>query len=142
MKLGKDVFLALAQVAWADGEVRSGEADALLKAARAAGVAGSDLEAVERAVRSKEAAKKVPKIVVTPEQAEFVYALACMLSASDGEIAEEEREAIAALGDRLKIPFDARGRAATASLNVAKTQGASGDALEALTRELARGSES
>lgn len=136
MKLGKDVFLALAHVAWADGEVKSGEAQALVRAAKAAGLAGSDLEAVERAVQNRDTGKKPPKVSATPEQAEFAYALACALSASDGNIAEEEREAIATLGDRLKIPFDARARAAAASVAVAKSLEVGGDAIEALSREL------
>jgi hypothetical protein len=136
MKLGKDVFLALAQVAWADGEMKSGEADALLRAARAAGLAGADLEAVERATKSKDVVKKMPKLSIAPGQAEFAYALACALSASDGEIAESEREAIAALGDKLKIPFDVRARAAAASVAVAKSIEVGASAIEALEREL------
>jgi hypothetical protein len=136
MKLGKDVFLALAQVAWADGEVSAGEAKALVRAAKAAGLAGADLQAVESALASRESSKRAPKVALTAEQSEMVYALACALSAVDGQIAESEREAIASLGDRLKIPFDARGRGAAASVAVAKELEVGGDAIAALTREL------
>lgn len=138
MKLGKDVFVALAGVAWADGEMKPNEARLLVRAASAAGVGGADLEAVERAAKSQDGAKRAPKLAASPEEAEFVYALACALSASDGNVDEAEREAIAALGDKLKIPFDARARAATASVAVAKSLDAGADAITALETELSR----
>lgn len=138
MKLSKDVFVALAQVAWADGEMTPGEAQVLSRAAKAASLAAADLEAVERAIKSKDAAKKAGKVTLTPEQAELTYALACALSAADGKVAEEEREAIASLGDKLKIPFDARARGAAASVGVAKALEVGGDVIAALETELAR----
>jgi tellurite resistance protein len=138
MKLGKDVFLELCRVGWADGEMTSGEAAVLLRAARASGLSASDLEAVERATQSQKAALRAGKVSLASasEEAAFVYALACLLSASDGTIDESEREAIAAVGDRLRIPLEVRARAAAASLTVAKSLGAGDDAIAALSAEL------
>jgi tellurite resistance protein len=138
MKLSKDVFLALTAVAWADGVVSAKEADVLERAAKAAGLIGADLDAVQKAIRSHEVARKTAKATLSAEEGEFVYAVACLLSASDGDVAEEEREAIATLADRLRIPFDVRAKAAAASVAVGKALGVGPDALDALARELSR----
>lgn len=137
MELKSDVFLALAEVVWADGQMKEGEARLLVRAAKAAGIEGAELAAIERATKSAPApAKKPSKLTIAVPEGEFVYALACLLSASDGEIAESEREAIAALGDRMKLPLEVRARAAAASVQVGRTLDAGVSALDALSREL------
>ncbi len=136
MKLSKDVFVALCAVGWADGEMKAPEAAMVLRAARASGVSGAELEAVERATRAPESGKRSGKVSLSSGEGEFVYALACLLSATDGAIDESEREAIATIADRLRIPFEVRARAAAASVAVAKSLDADQDAIAALSREL------
>ena len=50
MTLGKDVFVALAALAWVDGEVAPEEAEALMGAAMMTGLSESDLTEAEAAL--------------------------------------------------------------------------------------------
>jgi len=50
--LNRQVFLALATVAWADGSLAPEERDGILSAARGAGFAGADLTSLEQAIQS------------------------------------------------------------------------------------------
>ncbi len=115
MALGKDVFVALAAVVWADGRVTPEEAAALVRAAQASGLAGADLLAVEHATRTRTSLDALDVAALDPDVREYVYALATMLARADGQVVEEERVVLQALGDRLGLDGEARERAAVAA---------------------------
>ena len=75
MKLSKDVLVALSTVAWADGKVLPEEADALCRAAKACGLTGADLEAVERSTTDRVALSEVKALELGAEERTFVYHL-------------------------------------------------------------------
>lgn len=103
-RLGRDVFLALAAVGWADGKLDPDEADAIV---RTASDEGLDLEAIEEI----EAATKAPIDIgvidrknLTKEDRLFVYAVASWMTRLDGTVSVEESAALDKLGDALKVP--------------------------------------
>lgn len=112
MGLGKDVFVALAAVVWADGRVTPEEAAALVRAARVSGLSGADLLAVEHATRTPTSLDALDVAALEPDVREYVYALATMLARADGVVVEEERAVLHALGDKLDLDAEARERAA------------------------------
>src|SRR5438309_868041 len=136
MKLSKDVFRALATVAWADGEVTTSEARALVRAASAAGLSDVDLDDVERATTHRTSLSDLEELALTRADAEWVYAVACVLGAADGKLVDEERASIERLGDLLRLTNEERESARRASLSFAQTIGASTYTLEVLAHEI------
>ncbi|MGH7297065.1 MAG: hypothetical protein ACRELB_19160, partial [Polyangiaceae bacterium] len=72
-------------------------------------------------------------LALSGEEAEFTYAMACMMSAADAVVDASERACVARLGDLLALPAEARARAAAASLAIAENLGLEGGALAALS---------
>jgi tellurite resistance protein len=136
MALGKDVFRALAAVAWADSEVKPAEKEALLRAARASGLSSADLAEVEHATRQRTTIDDLGALHLTGEDAEYAYALAWMISAADAHVDESEVAVLGKLGDKLGLDQDARDRAAAASFAVSSALGLHGDALSALAKAI------
>ena len=126
MKLGKDVFVALAAVAWADGVVKDEEVVALLGAARACGLSGSELEDVRAALETKTDIERVTAVELGEEERSFVYGIAAWLTRVDGFVAPDETATLARLGDLLGLSHEDRALAARAA---ASTSRASGSAL-------------
>lgn len=136
MGLGKDVFRALAAVAWADSEVKPSETEALLRAARASGLSAADLADVERATKTRTSVEDLGALHLSGEDAEYAYALAWMISAADEHVDETEVAVLAQLGDKLGLDREARDRAAAASFAVSSALGLHGDALSALAQAI------
>ena len=142
MKWTTDMFGALAAVAWADGEMKASEASALVAAAGRAGLTGPELATVERMTRSVvrlDAVDLAGLDGLESEAAEYLYALACVVSAADGHMALSERACIAALAARLGLSEAARRRAEHAGLAVCQELGLAANALEALAAAIAEG---
>jgi cytochrome P450/tellurite resistance protein len=135
--LGHEALLALASVIWADGVFADEEATALVRIARASGLDDDAVRAVEAATRGRTAPSAAPLDLDRPT-AEHLYALACLVAASDGSVDPRERVAVEALGDRLSLDEAARARASVASHAVAVALGAPHAALGALAAELER----
>lgn len=106
MVLGRDVFLALASIVWADGRVVPAEAKALADAARACGIKGDDLVAVVGATLERQSAPQ--RLTLTHDEKLFVYGVAVWLAEVDGVVSYEETEAIRELGDRMGLTVDER----------------------------------
>ena len=102
--LNRDIFLALAAIAWADGRLDPDEADAIVRAAVEAGLELEAIEEIESATRERIDLGTVDRSGLTKEDRLFVYALACWIARLDGEVTEEEGAALAALGERLGVP--------------------------------------
>jgi tellurite resistance protein len=119
MKLGKNVFLALAAVGTADGAASDEELEALAHAARESGLEGADLEEIKAAARTgKGKFGEVRKLKLTPEERLFAYAIATWLVRVDGMVMPEEKMALMQLGDALNLADGDRTRASTASFKV------------------------
>lgn len=119
MKLGKNVFLALAAVGVADGAASANEIEALVHAAEQSGVSGADLDEVKgAAVTSKGNFAEVSNLRLTPEERLFAYAIATWLVRVDGMVMPEEKMALMKLGDALRLADGDRTRASAASFKV------------------------
>jgi hypothetical protein len=118
MKLGKNVFLAIAAVGVADGSASDAETEALVHAASQSGIEGADLEEVKTARNSKSRLDDVKRLKMTPEERLFAYAIATWLVRVDGVVMPEEKMALMKLGDALRLADGDRTRASAASFKV------------------------
>jgi uncharacterized membrane protein YebE (DUF533 family) len=116
----KDIFVALAAIAWADHELDPEEADAIVRAATEDGLALEDIAAIEDATRNPVDLAVVDRSGLSKEDRLFVYAVACWIARIDGRVTDEEADALAALGERLGIPDRARVRAEGVARQVAQ----------------------
>jgi tellurite resistance protein len=102
--LRKDVFLALAAVAWADGQLDPDEADAIVRAAVDEGLTLEEIAAIEGATKTRVDLGVVDRAGLSKEDRLFVYAVACWIARLDGKVTPEESDALTKLGERLGIP--------------------------------------
>jgi len=102
MKLKRDVFRALATVVWADGVVTAAEADALCRAARASGLSGDDLKAVQQHAETRVELGSINELALDSDERVYVYAIAQWLAQIDG-VAAEETQSLAQLAALLGL---------------------------------------
>ena len=121
MKLGKNVFLALAAIGTADAQATNDELEGLAHAARENGIDGAELDEVKAAARTgKGNFANVGKLRLTPEERLFTYAIATWLVRIDGVVMPEEKMALVKLGDALKLADGDRTNASAASFKVSQ----------------------
>ena len=101
--LPRDVFVALAAVAWADGTVAPEEAAALRRAAGACGVTGDDLAHVESCTQRPVDLSDLGELDLSHDAKLFVYALATWMAESDGVVVDAEVDTLNALRSRLAL---------------------------------------
>ena len=118
--LNRDIFLALAAIAWADGRLDPDEADAIVRAAVEAGLELEAIEEIESATRERIDLGTVDRSRLGKEDRLFVYALACWIANLDGEVTDEESAALAALGERLGVPERPRAHAEAIAREIAE----------------------
>ncbi len=116
---GRDVFIALAAVAWADGTVDPDEADAIVRAAVDVGVELDEIASIEEATRKPVTLSAIDKGALSKESRLFVYAVACWIARLDGKVTDEESAALTQLGEALEIPERARAGAEKRAAEVA-----------------------
>src|SRR4051812_337471 len=104
IQLNRDVFLALAAIAWADGRLDPEEADAIVRAAVEAGLELEQIGEIEAATRERIEPGTIDRSALTKENRLFVYAIACWIAKLDNEVTEEESAALTALAERLGVP--------------------------------------
>ncbi len=104
----KDVFLALAAVGWADGNLDADEADAIVKAALEAGLDLKDIEPIEDATQSRVELSSIDTSNMNATDKRFVLAVACWIASLDGELARGEAETIAEIAKQLGIDAEER----------------------------------
>jgi uncharacterized membrane protein YebE (DUF533 family) len=119
IKLNRDIFLALAAIAWADGKLDPDEADAIVRAAVEAGLDLAEIEEIESATRERIDLGTVDRSALSKEDRLFVYAIACWIARLDGVVTDEEAQALAALGERLGVPERPRAHAESIAREVA-----------------------
>jgi uncharacterized membrane protein YebE (DUF533 family) len=117
-KLGKDVFLALAAVGWADGKLGSDEADAIVRCALDEGLELEEISAIEEATKKPLELDDIDVSRMSKADRLFVYAVATWIVRIDGDVAPAETDALARLGDALKIPAKPREHASTIAAEI------------------------
>ncbi len=137
MKWNLSMFRALAAVAWADGNVKAAEADALVRTAKDLGFDARAVAEVERMTRERCSLDGFAPEGLDDAASEYLYALACMVRAADRDLAPAETECIAKLGDLLGLSVEARARAEIAALTIAGQQKVGASVFEELSAAVA-----
>lgn len=104
----KDVFVALAAVAWADGQLDPDEADAIVRAAVDCGLELDEINEIEQATKEQIDLGALDRTTLGKQERMFVYAVACWIAQLDGRLTDEEQATILQLGDKLGVPERAR----------------------------------
>jgi uncharacterized membrane protein YebE (DUF533 family) len=108
-RLGRDVYIALAAVGWADGNLDQEEADAIVRTALEEGLDIAEIAEIEAATKERVDLGVIDRKNLSKEDRLFVYAVACWLTRLDGVVSEAEADALNRLGEALKIPEKPRG---------------------------------
>lgn len=119
-RLGRDVFLALAAIGWADGTLDPDEADAIVRTATDEGLSLEAIEEIEEATRKPiDMVATLDRGSMSKEDRLFVYAVASWMVRLDGKSTDGELAALARLGELLKIPEKPRAHADTIAQEIA-----------------------
>ncbi len=102
--LGRDVFLALAAVGWADGQLTSEAADALVRTALDEGLDLDEIRAIEEATKTPVDVGIVDRMGMSKADRLYVYAVASWIASLDGVVTEKEEAALGKLGAALGVP--------------------------------------
>ena len=108
-RLGRDVYIALAAVGWADGNLDQDEADAIVRTALEEGLDITEIAEIEAATKERVDLGVIDRKNLSKEDRLFVYAVACWLTRLDGVVSVAESQALDGLGEALKIPAKPRG---------------------------------
>ena len=103
-RLGRDVFLALAAVGWADGHLDEDEADAIVRTAVEEGLELDEIGEIEAATKAPIELGQIDRSKMSKADRLFVYAVASWMTRLDGEVALGEQVALDQLGAELSIP--------------------------------------
>jgi uncharacterized membrane protein YebE (DUF533 family) len=103
-RLGRDVYVALAAVGWADGKLDQEEADAIVRTALEEGLDISEIAEIEAATKAPLDLGVIDRKNLSKEDRLFVYGVACWLTRLDGVVTEGEAAALSRLGEALKVP--------------------------------------
>jgi uncharacterized membrane protein YebE (DUF533 family) len=110
-RLGRDVFIALAAIGWADGKLDAEEADAIVRTALEEGLELEEIEAIEAATKAPVEIGVIDRSQMSKEDRLFVYAVASWMTRLDGKVDANELGALQRLGEMLKVPEGPRGAA-------------------------------
>lgn len=102
-RLGRDVYIALAAVGWADGKLESDEADAIVRAALDEGLELTDIAEIEEATKHPVDIGVVHQ-KLSKEDRLYVYGIAAWIARMDGVVTDDESSALGKLATVLKIP--------------------------------------
>jgi uncharacterized membrane protein YebE (DUF533 family) len=103
-KLGRDVFIALAAIGWADGNLHPDEADAIVRTATEEGLGLAEIAEIEAATKFPVELEKISLDGMGKDDRLFVYAVAAWMTWLDGNVTDDEVAVLAKLGDALKVP--------------------------------------
>ncbi len=102
----KNVYLALAAVGWADGNLDADEADAIAKLALEDGLDLEEVGALENVIGKPIAIDAIDLSTLAAKDRRFVYAVAAWLATLDGELADEESATLAVIAQQLELDED------------------------------------
>lgn len=118
--LGRDVYMALAAVGWADGQLTPEAADAIVRTALEEGLEVEEVAEIEEATRNKLDMVEVDRMNMTKADRLYVYAVASWIATLDGSVSARGEEALTKLGNALGIPEAPRQHADTIMREVAE----------------------
>jgi uncharacterized membrane protein YebE (DUF533 family) len=101
--LGRDVYIALAAVGWADGELDQEEADAIVRTALEEGLDLDAIAEIEAATKERVDLGVIERKKLSKEDRLFVYAVASWMTRLDSTVTPEETAVLEKLGDLLNI---------------------------------------
>lgn len=119
-RLGRDVFLALAAVGWADGNLDQDEADAIVRTAVEEGLELDEIQEIEAATKSPVDLGSIDRSKMSKEDRLFVYAVASWMTRLDGVVHLAEQVALDQLGQALSIPSTPREHADAIAKEIAE----------------------
>jgi uncharacterized membrane protein YebE (DUF533 family) len=119
-RLGRDVFLALAAIGWADGKLDREEADAIVRTALEEGLELEEIAEIEEATKNPIDIGIIDRSNMSKADRLFVYAVASWMTRLDGEVHEQELDALDRLGEVLKVPPNPRKHADAIALEIAE----------------------
>jgi uncharacterized membrane protein YebE (DUF533 family) len=102
--LGRDVYIALAAVGWADGNLDAEEADAIVRTALEEGLDIEQIAEIEAATKQPVDIGEIDRRNMSKEDRLFVYAVASWMTRLDGTVTATELDALKKLGEALKVP--------------------------------------
>jgi uncharacterized membrane protein YebE (DUF533 family) len=103
-RLGRDVYVALAAVGWADGKLEADEADGIVRAALEEGLELAEIAEIEAATKQPIDLGVIDRKGLSKEDRLYVYGVASWIARMDGVVTDAEKAALKKLGDALKIP--------------------------------------
>lgn len=118
--IGRDTLIALAAVAWADGNMDPLEAAGIRSAAQQLGLGAEDLRTIEETLGRPVPLEEVETVRMSRLTRLFTYAVANWIAQIDGQVPREEQAALDLLGDRLGLSSVARERARSTGLQLAR----------------------
>ena len=118
-KLGRDVYIALAAIGWADGQLDSEEADAIVRTALEEGLDLDEIEEIEEATKKPIDMGVIDRKNLSKEDRLFVYAVASWMTRLDGKVTPDETRVLAKLGEALGLPEKPRAQADAIAQEVA-----------------------
>jgi uncharacterized membrane protein YebE (DUF533 family) len=102
--LGRDVYIALAAIGWADGHLDQEEADAIVRTALEEGLDIDEISEIEAATKKPVDIGIIDRKNMSKQDRLFVYAVASWMTRLDGQVTDTELDALRKLGDALKVP--------------------------------------
>jgi uncharacterized membrane protein YebE (DUF533 family) len=103
-RLGRDVYIALAAIGWADGQLDQEEADAIVRTALEEGLELDEIAEIEEATQKPVDIGVIDRKNMSKEDRLFVYAVASWMTRLDGKVTEGELSALKKLGGALQVP--------------------------------------
>lgn len=117
---GRDVFIALAAVGWADGQLDDDEAQAIVQTALREGLEFEEVAEIEKAVKERVELDEIDRRGLSKEDRLFVYAVASWMTRLDNVVTDDEKAALTKLGEALKVPERPREHADTIAQEIAE----------------------
>lgn len=102
--LGRDVYLALAAVGWADGKLTTEAADAIVRTALEEGLDLDVIGEIEAATKTPTDVGVVDRMNMSKSDRLYVYAVASWIAQLDGAMSDKELDALKKLGTALGVP--------------------------------------
>jgi len=118
--LNRQVFMALATIAWADGDLAVEERDGILRAARGAGFSDEALASLGEAIQTPCDLDSLDLRKLNAADRVFVFATGEWLARLDGVVHDSERDALQKLGAFLMLSERVQKKATQAALEIAK----------------------
>lgn len=118
--LGRDIYLALAAVGWADGNLDADEADAIVRTALEEGLELDVITEIEEATKKPVALDVIDRLSMSKSDRLYVYAVGSWITRLDGVVTPEEEAALVKIGDLLGVPEGPRKHADAVLAEIAK----------------------